>query len=300
MSKKCSNFAAKFDTLPRKRTKNVHLFITLKTHKTMAKQSGIHQIRGKVGEMSYYSQTGVSSGLLRKINQGLSDRVKTSEEYANTRLNNTEFGAAANVAGLLGQMVLPKFRPMVLPFSQSKMAKEILKVARQHTDSWGQRVVTSADTAKLCDILSSMSKRNVNEFVSISLTRQSATAANVAGSFTEEQATLMASLGITNLSVVATQFDLATGQWNPLALEMATGYLYQRDRQFAVDNSPVVAGTAVSEDTDIDVETFVPEANHSGHQIVVFVVLPMRQINSVNHILQEYCSFVAMPLPANA
>lgn len=266
----------------------------------MAKQSGIHQIRGKVGEMSYYSQTGVSSGLLRKINQGLSDRVKTSEEYANTRLNNTEFGAAANVAGLLGQMVQPKFRPMVLPFSQSKMAKEILKVARQHIESWGQRVVTSDDTAKLCDILNSTSKRNAGEFVSLSVSRESVSDATIVYAFTDDQASLMASLGITTLSVVATQFDLATGQWNPLALEMATGYFYQRDSVRPLDNAQIDAGAGDSGNESMNVAQFTPEANHSGHQIIVFVVLPARKINNVTHILQEYCSFVAMPLPANA
>lgn len=266
----------------------------------MAKQSGIHQIRGKVGEMSYYSQTGVSSGLLRKINQGLSERVKTSEEYANTRLNNIEFGAAANVAGLLGQMVQPKFRPMVLPFSQSKMAKEILKIARQHTENWGQRVVTSDDTAKLCDILSSTSKRNINEFLDVSVSRTSATEANIYAEYSADQASLMAGLGINKISVSAVQIDLATGQWNPLALEMATGYFYRRESAQPFYETTIVAGTADSGDSDINVATFVPEANHAGHQIVVFVALPARNINGVSHVLQEYCSFVAIPLPANA
>ena len=249
--------------------------------------------------MSYYSQTGISSGLLRKINQGLSERVKTSEEYANTRLNNIEFGAAANVAGLLGQMVQPKFRPMVLPFSQSKMAKEILKVARQHTNNWGQRVVTSDDTAKLCDILNSTSKRNSVDFVSLGVTRTSLTAAELSYSYTPDQAALMLSLGITHLSVIATQIDLATGQWNPLAMEMATGYLYKRDSVRPIDNDQILVSGSDGNET-LTVAQFTPEANHSAHQIVVFVVLPSREINSVSHVLQEYCSFIAMPLPSNA
>lgn len=300
MSKKCSNFAAKFDISPQKRTKIVHLFITLKTHTTMAKQSGIHQLRGKVGEYSYYRQTGISTGLMRSINQGLSQRVKTGEEYVNTRLNNTEFGAACNVAGLLGKMVQPKFRPMVLPFSQSKMAAEILKVARQHSENWGQRVVTSEDTAKLCDILTSTSKRDIGEFISVSVARTSATEANINATYSAEQASLMAGLGINSISVNAVQIDLATGQWNPLALEMASGYFYRRDSAQPFADAGVEAGVGDSGDADIDVATFVPEANHSGHQLVVIVSLPARVINGTVHILQEYCSFVAMPLPANA
>ena len=137
----------------------------------MAKQSGLHQIRGKVGEHSYYRQTGVSAGLIRSINQGLSARVKNGPEYANTRLNNREFGAACDVAGILGKLVVPKFRPMILPFSQSRMAKAVLEIAREHVQNWGERVVTSEDTSRLCDVLTAQSKRSTDEFVTLSATR---------------------------------------------------------------------------------------------------------------------------------
>lgn len=266
----------------------------------MAKQVGLFGLRGKIENKSFYKTTGVADTIIRGIPEGLSERVKTSEEYANTRLNNTEFGAACNVAGLLGQMVTPKFRPMVLPFSQSKMAAEILKVARQNTANWGQRVVTSADTAKLCDILSGISKLNSGDYLTLGVTRDSASAATVSASYTAEQASLMAGLGITGIDVSAVQIDLATGQWNPLAQEMATGYMYRKDLVYAFENTDVVAGQAESNTESMTVASFVPEANHAAHQVVVFVVLPSRKINNVKHILQEYCSFVAMPLPANA
>lgn len=264
----------------------------------MAKQRGLHQIKGKVGEYSYYSQTGVSGGLIRKINEGLSARVKTDAAYANTRLNNQEFGAAANVSALLGQCVTPKFRPMILPFSQSKMAKDILKVAREHTANWGQRVVTSEDTAKLCDILSAMSKRDINEFVTADVSRETVDEATVYGQITKEQVSLMLSLGITNFTLTAVQFDIATGQWVPLAQEMSTGYMTRNNSADVFSDTALVAGAGLDNSETIDVRTFVPEANHSGHQIIVFVAMPIREINGVPHILQEYCSFVAMPLPA--
>lgn len=265
----------------------------------MAKQSGIHQLRGKVGEHSYYRQSGIVPGLMRSINQGMSARVKTGEEYANTRLNNVEFGAAGNVAGLLGQMIVPKFRPMVLPFSQSKMAKDILKVAREHTENWGQRVVTSEDTQKLCDILTATSKRNASEFVTNKIRRTTPTDVEVETGFTEDQATLMSSLGINGLSVSVRQFDLATGQWSPAGGIMTTGYMYLRETVYTFDNGNVTSGEAVSNKEDFGVHNFTPEANHSGHQIVIFVVMPLRKINNISHVLQEYCSFVAMPLPAH-
>ena len=263
----------------------------------MAKQSGIHQIKGKIGEHSYYRQTGVSGGLIRSINQGLSARVKNDEAFANTRLNNQEFGAAANVAGLLGQCVTPKFRPMILPFSQSKMAKEILKVAREHTANWGQRVVTSDDTARLCEILSAMSKRDASQFVNVAITRTSVDEAGVQASYSSAQAALMSSLGISSLLVTAAQFDIATGQWVPFAQQMSTGYLITGDSAIIFDGTTSIVEAGRAQDEDISIPTFVPEANHSGHRIVVFVIMPERTFNNSANILQEYCSFVAMPLP---
>ena len=265
----------------------------------MAKQRGLHQIKGKVGEYSYYSQTGVSGGLIRKINEGLSARVKTDAAYANTRLNNQEFGAAADTAGLLGRSVNPKFRPMILPFSQSKMAKDVLKLAREHAANWGQRVVVAGDTGKLCEILTAQSKNNFDDLIEITVTRTSATAANIAYNMTAEQATMLASIGVNALDVLCVQYDMATGQWVPLAGEMSTGYLVRKD---AVTVSVVGIAPGDSQDgsEDMDVATFVPEANHAGHQIIVMVALPSRSINDTPHILQEYCAFKAVELPVNA
>lgn len=266
----------------------------------MAKQRGLHQIKGKVGEYSYYSQTGVSGGLIRKINEGLSARVKNDAAYANTRLNNREFGAAADTASLLGKCVVPKFRPMILPFSQSKMAKEVLKVARVHTENWGERVVESSDTERLCEILTAQSKLNFTDMFTPSVERDNATEATIGVSFTPSQAEMMLSLGITEINIRAVQYDVATGQWVPLAQSMSTGYVREKDSALVADDITIHAGQGYVNSETFTVATFVPEANHAGHQIVVFVAMPTREVGSNKHILQEYCSFIALPLPANA
>lgn len=264
----------------------------------MAKQRGLHQIKGKVGEYSYYSQTGVSGGLIRKINEGLSARVKSDAAYANTRLNNREFGAAADTASLLGKTVVPKFRPMILPFSQSRMAKEVLKIARQNVANWGERVVTSADTEKLCEILTAQSKLNASDYISLSVVRSAANEFDANYAYTSSQASMMASLGITSLTLSAALFNIATGQWVPLAQEMSTGYLELFESSTIINEEDVIDGAPGSGSETMNCNTFVPAANHAGHQIVVFVVMPGRDINADVHVLQEYCSFVAMPLPA--
>lgn len=266
----------------------------------MAKQSGLHQIRGKVGEHSYYRQTGISSGLIRSINQGMSARVKTGEEYANTRLNNREFGAACNAAGLLGQLVVPKFRPMVLPFSQSKLAKELLRLARQNSDDWGQRTLASDQVSQICDALNATSKRNLDEFVSVTVGRSSATDGDAGVSFTPDQSTLMSSLGINSLTVTARVYDVATGKWNDVVKEMATGYFYLKDVVSPIDNLTINAGSDDSQSESFITDEFVPAPNHAGMQIVVFIALPAKVVNGVSYTLQEYCSFKAMPLPAFA
>ena len=262
----------------------------------MAKQSGIHQIKGKIGEYSYYKQTGVSGGLIRGINQGMSARVKADAAYANTRLNNQEFGAAANTAALLGQMVTPKFRPMILPFSQSKMAKEVLRLARENTASWGQRTVTNAQTAQLAAVLTAQSKRNADEFLSWDLVSGGENAWDIEYNYTPEQASLMASLGIDKINASVVAFNLATGNWNPLGQQMMTGYIEKAD-SVSVEIDPISPTGGDGTET-LNFSAFVPAAGHSGHQLVVVVVIPSRIINSQPHILQEYCSFFAVEVPA--
>lgn len=264
----------------------------------MAKQSGLHQIRGKVGEHSYYRQTGVSSGLIRAINQGMSARVKNGEEYANTRLNNLEFGAACNAAGLLGQLIVPKYRPMVLPFSQSKLAKELLRLARQNTEEWGHRTLSSDQVSQICDALNATSKRNFDEFASASVTRSSATKGSVSLRISGEQCTSMLSLGIDNLFVDARVYDLATGKFNDVVKEMATGYFYTKDVVSPINGESVTPGEDVNASEEIVTDEFVPAPNHAGMQIVVFIFLPAKTVNGTSYTLQEYCSFKAMPLPA--
>lgn len=264
----------------------------------MAKQSGLHQIRGKVGEHSYYKQTGVSAGLIRSINQGLSARVKSGEEYANTRLNNSEFGAACNVAGLLGKAVVPKFRPMVLPFSQSKMAKMVLELAKNTSGSWGQRVVPAASSAELAAILQSTSKRDYKEFLDLEIdSTDTPNQYELDYSWTGDQATLMASLGIDRLQFLFCGYNIGTGKYNTSSRKITPGIIL---RQFAnTFDEQIIAGSSDGSTSGFTMLPYNPQAaNLNGQQVVVVVVMPTRSINGVDHILQEYCSFAALTLPS--
>lgn len=270
----------------------------------MAKQSGLHQIKGKVGEFSYYKQTGVEGGLVRGINQGMSARVKNDEGYANTRLNNVEFGGACNVAANLGKMVTPKFRPMILPFSQSKMAKAVLELAKSAGGSWGERAVPADSYNQLAGILSAMSKRDFTEFVSIDQTFDTTEKELTATvSVSAEQATLMSNLGISKLSVKLDVFHLETGKY-----DAETGKIrncIMQSRLAVSDAIDVVAGnpdTLQLADRVVVRPGFtpVPPTGWNAEYIGVVVVMPIRTINNVDHVLQEYCSFQAFGIQYNA
>lgn len=256
----------------------------------MAKQSGLHQIKGKVGEHSYYKQTGVASGLIRSINQGMSARVKNDEAFANTRLNNAEFGQAARIAKVLGQLITPKYRPMILPFSQSKMSKIILEAIKTKTGNWGERNLAATDLQVFLEAINSVHKNNPDEYgLSYSV--------NDNDQFViESDETLfpakLAAIGATGCDLVV----LAARPW--------FGTYSSTDRKYADSfaRANIYNGNldAAGEESLIDYEFRpAPPTGWPAFDVdfMVVVILPYRTINSTKHYLQEHCTFVAMELP---
>lgn len=252
----------------------------------MAKQSGLHQIRGKVGEHSYYRQSGVSAGLIRQINQGMSQRVKTGEEYANTRLNNAEFGHSCAIAGVLGKTVSPKFRPMMLTFSQSKMAKVILDVIKRQTGNWGERSLPSGTAGRqaLIDALVSVRKNDPAIYgVSVSVSVDSV--AVTADSTTA--AAFLSAIGADKFLVSIIRNNVQVGNY----VSALRGYEYSY-RVWNTASTPIEAGetdtlTVTTPQIPVPSEGY---ANLFG--LDVLVIMPVRTVNNVDHILQEYCTYL--------
>lgn len=261
------------------------MFITLKSTKIMAKQSGLHQLRGKVGEHSYYRQTGVSAGLVRSINQGLSARVKTGEEYANTRLNNAEFGQACKIAAQVIRYITPKFRPMILPFSQSKMAKMLLEVIKTQTGNWGQRNITDADGATIAPLLSTLAKNNFDEYGVSVFSQDDAMIVEADGILS---AAKLAAIGADGYKVRLVLSDTWIGTYVQSESKYAKSYA----RANIYDGSIVANGTTQFDPADYpaDPPTGWPA---TGCRMAVLMVMPYRTINSQDYILQEYCTFKA-------
>ena len=255
----------------------------------MAKQSGLHQIKGKVGEHSYYRQTGVESGLIRAINQGLSERVKTDQAYVNTRLNNAEFGQACKIAARMIQYITPKFRPMILPFSQSKMAKLLLEQIKVASGEWGQRNFSDSTGAVSAPLLSTLAKNNFDEYGVKIAPPQGAGYAQLLCDEAIAQAKLQA-IGADGYNVRLVFTDTWVGDINSTTGKYADSFARGNNYDF----------NGMSFDTVLDLDNCEYPSNPPsgwpahGIRMVVIVVMPYRTVGTQQHILQEHCTFKAV------
>lgn len=264
----------------------------------MAKQIGLHQIKGRVGDHAYYRQTGVRNGLIRSINQGLADRVKNGAEYANTRLNMAEFGQACRIAGVYGKLVVPKWRPMFLAFSQSKLSKKIVALVKQGTGNWGERSIAPASLPLVAGYLGEMSKLPASDFFSIA-NGDLTVSAGQGGNVTVEFAATVSADNMANIAAIeADGFTLKAlangieiGSYNAAAKEYApSSVLASVAAEVDVDQ----AGTPSSE---ITIAKPVSTAGTAA-LVVTFIAMPYRTINGQAHILQEQCRFIAFDVTA--
>lgn len=127
----------------------------------MAKQVGVIGFRGKIKNQSFYSSKN-GGELVRTINEGMSARVKTAKEYANTRKNNSEFGMCGDFAGAIIKPISLRWRFILDSIATGMMVKELKKiVALDTTDIWGQRTVQQAYFDQIAEKLNSFSKNEM-------------------------------------------------------------------------------------------------------------------------------------------
>lgn len=252
----------------------------------MAKQSGLHQIRGKVGEHSYYRQSGVVNGLIRTINPGMSQRVKTDEAFANTRLNNEEFGQAGRVASCLIQHVTPKYRTMLLTFSQAKAAKKVLEqIKLDETKPWGERSYYDTTGEITSQILNTLAKTNFAN-LPIEFHKPANEGDPAVLAISASMAQYLQGIGCDGAFISVYNCrpvigDYFGGYWPSIARKIQQ-----------VDLTYAVADGAVTEDIDPEFPAATP-AGPNGHDVsfVLATVLPYKTVGSSNHIMQEFCTF---------
>ena len=272
----------------------------------MAKQSGIHGIRGKINGVSYYSSKN-GGQLIRKINEGMSSRVKTAKEYANTRLNNAEFGAAGSLAGAIVRPISQRWRFILDSIATGKLVKAIKAAMMQDTASpWGERVVPLTEMAHLQDVLNSFSKNAIPQEIANNLQNDMTYAAATgtlsianATELSEDTVQQLKDKGATHVNTKVFGFNVRKPYIS------ADGKTYVPAESIFVDFSGPfgcahVALTATEVyvaggDEVTNLATLNEEAHLGG---LLVVVLPERKVGNEYYTLQELCSAYWCPAKA--
>lgn len=272
----------------------------------MAKQSGIHGIRGKINGVSYYSSKN-GGQLIRKINEGMSSRVKTAKEYANTRLNNAEFGAAGSLAGAIVRPISQRWRFILDSIATGLLVKAIKAAMMQDTASpWGERVVPLTEMAHLQDVFNGFSKNEMPQEVVTGL--QSSLTYNatshqliLAGDIDISNDTYqqLADKGVTHITTKVFAFNVRKPYIG------ADGKTYVPADSIMVDASAKLGqvNEGLQPDTNLltadNVENSPAVLNEESHLGGVLVVLlPERKVGNEYFTLQELCSAYWCPAKA--
>lgn len=267
----------------------------------MAKQSGIHQLKGKVGGMSYYQQSGVTDGLVRRINQGLSDRVKTGDEYANTRLNNDEFRRAAALVKPAFDAIMPRWRTMQRRFAFSNVLKGMLdSMKNDEGHAWGCRI-PGEDMVLLYPVLfNELAKSGVyGDKYGVLTAAVDENNVDISVNLSAEQSAALLAEGIDG--VIYTCAGVAIGVNAPSAgWSKQTGELVYK--KYTLTSATIsVDGTASTQDIAVPVvaDSFLTNARvtaltacDNNAILLILGMTPYRTIGSTNHILQEKCTYV--------
>lgn len=255
----------------------------------MAKQEGIHGLRGKIGGMSYYAMKGVDGGLVRKINEGMSTRVKNDDAFINTRLNASEFGAAGNFSGAVVRTVSKRWRFIMQSFATAATTKFANGEIKQDvTNDWGQRTLNVTGwQSRVRQFLTQIVKNPYAENFSLGFAASADEAGDAIGITVNILAT--DSIGLLNRgaegvkyefylqTVDAPAFSNASGKYPPVATTLEK--IGETDHEIGQSKTTPITSTIAA----------VAEA--SGKMVNVLVVaLPYKVINNQNYTLQELCS----------
>ena len=254
----------------------------------MAKQSGIHQLKGKIRGMSYYRQKGVVDGLARSINQGLSKRVKEDAAYANTRLNSQEFGAAGSFAGAMVRAISDRQRTMLKDFATGALAKVVRDLIIGDTENaWGSRQLVGTDWQEyLMQVTNTYAKNDFADYVggvwdvAVSGTTWTPNAELPAGWGSQ-----LAALGASGAKIEMYAYGVSLLDLGGKTMKAISGVSLIGETDVAIGESGTITQAATA------------PAGFDGVQAanklsaVLVVVKPYQTINNIKYIRQELCTF---------
>lgn len=270
----------------------------------MAKQSGIHQLRGKVGEMSYYRTKGVQAGVVRRINQGMSQRVKTGDEYINTRLNNAEFKNANAIATAAFNSVNTRKRGMMRNFAVAEMTKRALEDIKQGTQSWGVRTPVTELDQLICDMLENYAKggRYDGQFGTLtSATLEDSGSYEIHFELSAEQSEQLRSLGVDGMLFVPSKclageilVDGLPRLFSGSAIGLPTTVTPDVTQQV---NVTMTGGVATPASVGMSQSGYTFACSDAKHGFYLCIsILPYRRVGSQQYTMQELCTYIAIPL----
>lgn len=263
----------------------------------MAKQSGIHQLNGKLRGVSYYRQKYVKDGLARTINEGMSDRVKNAPEYANTRKNASEFGASGSTVGAGIRVLSKKWRYILNPFATGMAQKDMLRILKQDTTGdWGERGFEGAAWKDaLCAAITAQSK---NSFVQdVKPIPVSVSAASTAGqvsvsfviNYTQGDFQNLAARGAEGIIIELYRVKITPATF----IDPEVGYSKATSDFIFVDGSDMIEiGSTGSMDLSNSIPGSLTDFADDAPSMfaMLMVCLPYKMINNTPHTLQELCS----------
>lgn len=271
----------------------------------MAKQVGLFPLRGKIENKSFYKTAGVPETVIRNIPEGLSDRVKTAQEYVNTRLNNEEFKNANWMATFLFNAVPNRRSSMFRRFAIASLTKGALSYIRSGSGSWGHRIPTERFGAIAFDLLDNHAKGGPydGEFGIFSVETSQAGQIAISIDMSTPKVNEWLSLGIDGLFFVSVR---GAG-----AEEVVDGSV----RQYYGVSSPSPHQSDLDPDTPFSetVLSFTPSPSALGMSpagyttsqglpnngmFAIVTILPYRQEGGQDHVLYEYSTYAVLDLGA--
>lgn len=264
----------------------------------MAKQRGLAKFAGKIDDQSfYYSKNGGYQS--RKINPGMSARVKTAAEYENTRKNNSEFGGSGACAGAIVRGISQRYRFILTPVATGMLVKALKKVMVADTTSpWGARKVLLADMPAVQDVLNQMSKNNIpDEVKSAIMTCMTWDAANemvnstdgpeLSTELVEELKAKGADGVVINLYSYQVDAPQPEADGKGYAIPVVRS-IRLSDIENEVDFTIDTTGTLLSA---ANVKTNIAPTNAAEHfGGILAILLPYKKVSGKKYTLQELCS----------
>lgn len=245
---------------------------------------------GKRDGRRYYQQKGVEGIVSASINQGMSSRVKNDAAYANTRLNNAEFGAAGSTAGAITRSLSQKWRYLLVPFAAGKLAKDVRALMMDDTiNPWGYRSLQGTDWQKvLADKVSQYSKNPVSDYEGLTLTCSFDASNGMTMNIATQQ---LKNSTVESKGAFGVRFVTLGGFINASEFDENLGAYASANIDWTVMGTHQFEfGETISiKDSRADIKVTSQATNKLFACIVV--AMPYKMVNDIDYTLQELCSF---------